>query len=123
VKPAENYILEQPEPYKSILLHLQIFIESTFPDLKLEYKYKIPFYYLNDKPFCYLNSVVKKGYVDVGFWASIHLKYNEFLVSDGRKVVKSLRYKTIEGINEEVLLSVLEEAYKVNNKGFWKKEE
>jgi len=120
MKPAENYILEQPEPYKTILSHLQILIESAFSDVKLEYKYRIPFYYLNGKPFCYLNSVIKKGYVDVGFWASAHLKYNTHLVSDGRKVVKSLRYKTIKDINEEVLLSVLEEAYKVNYKGFWK---
>jgi len=119
MKPAEAYILQQPEPFKSILLHLQLLIENAFPDVELKYKYKIPFYYINEKPFCYLNSVVKKGYVDVGFWASTHLKYNENLVSDGRKVVKSLRYRTINKIDETVLLSVLEEAYKVNYKGFW----
>ncbi len=121
MKPAENYILEQPEPFKSILLHLQLLIESSFADVVLKYKYKIPFYYLNDKPFCYLNSVVKKGYVDVGFWASAHLKYNEHLLSDGRKVVKSLRYQSVKEIDESILLSVLEEACQVNYKGFWLK--
>ena len=120
MKPAEDYILNQPEPYKSMLLHLQLLIESTFIDVVLKYKYKIPFYYLNDKPFCYLNSVVKKGYVDVGFWASAHLKYNEHLVADGRKVVKSLRYQSLEEIDEIVLISVLKEAYANNYKGFWK---
>jgi len=61
MKPAEVYILNQPEPYKGILLHLQLLIEGAFTDVELKYKYKIPFYYLNNKPFCYLNSVIKKS--------------------------------------------------------------
>lgn len=122
MKPAENYILNQPEPFKSILLHLQILIETSFPEVDLQFKWKIPFYYLEGKPFCYLNPSKKKGYVDVAFWASAHLtKYNEFLVSENRKVVKSLRYKAIEDINEKVLLTVLEEAHQLKDKGFYKK--
>ena len=122
MKPAEAYILNQPEPFKSILMHLQILIEANFPDVDLQFKWKIPFYYLGDKPFCYLNPSKKKGYVDVGFWVSAHLtKYNEFLISDGRKVVKSLRYFTLEDINEEILISVLKEAHENKEKGFWKK--
>lgn len=122
MKPAEAYILEQPEPFKSILLHLQIVIESNFPDASLQFKWRLPFYYLNDAPFCYLNPSKKKGYVDVGFWVSAHLtKYNEFLISDGRKVVKSLRYFTLKDINEEILIGVLEEAHQHKGKGFWKK--
>lgn len=122
MKPAEVYILNQPEPFKSILMHLQILIESAFPEANLLFKWKIPFYYLDDKPFCYLNPSKKKGFVDVGFWVSSHLsKYNEFLVSDNRKVVKSLRYFSINDIDEEILLSVLEEAFSQKDKGFYKK--
>jgi hypothetical protein len=122
MKPAEEYILNQPEPFKSILMHLQILIETSFPEVELLFKWKIPFYYLNDKPFCYLNPSKKKGYVDVAFWASAHLtKYNEHLISENRKVVKSLRYRTIDDINEEILLSVLEEAHQLKDKGFYKK--
>ena len=122
MKPAEAYILEQPEPFKSILLHLQIVIESNFPDASLQFKWRLPFYYIDDTPFCYLNPSKKKGYVDVGFWVSAHLtKYNEFLISDGRKVVKSLRYFTLEDINEEILTAVLSEAHQNKGKGFWKK--
>ncbi|WP_435414695.1 DUF1801 domain-containing protein [Polaribacter aestuariivivens] len=120
MKPAEEYILKQPEPYKSILLHLQILIESSFPNADLQFKWKIPFYYLDDKPFCYLNPSKKKGYVDVAFWVSAHLtKYNELLISENRKVVKSLRYRSIDDINEEVLLTVLEEAHQLKDKGFY----
>lgn len=122
MKPAEAYILNQPEPFKSILMHLQILIEGTFPEADLQFKWKIPFYYLKNTPFCYLNPSKKKGYVDVGFWVSEHLtKYNEYLISENRKVVKSLRYYQLEDINEEILLSVLEEAYQLKDQGFYKK--
>lgn len=122
MKPAEAYILNQSEPFKSILLHLQILIEATFPKVDLQFKWKIPFYYLNERPFCYLNASKKKGYVDVVFWVSAHLtKYNEFLISDNRKVVKSLRYYKLEEIDQKVLLTVLDEAHQLKDKGFYKR--
>ena len=121
MKPAEEYILKQKEPFRSILLHLQLLIEGSFSDVELKYKWKIPVYYLEGKPLCYVNVSHKKRYVDVGFWASAHLKDNEHLFTDGRKVVKSLRYFTLDEINEKVLLSVLEEAYASKEKGFYKK--
>ena len=121
MNPAENYILQQDEPFKSILLHLQVIIEHRFDALELKYKYRIPFYYLHGKPFCYLNVPKNKGYVEVGFWASAHLsKHNEHLVTAGRKVVKSFRYKSLKAIDQQVLMDVLEEAFEVNHKGFWK---
>ena len=122
MKPAEAYILNQPEPFKSILLHLQILIETTFPKADLQFKWKIPFYYLDDKPFCYLNPSKKKGFVDVAFWVSAHLtKYNEYLISENRKVVKSLRYFKIDDINEKILISILKEAHELKEKGFYKR--
>ena len=116
MKPAEEYILKQPEPLQSILLHLQILVETNFEEAELLYKWKIPFYYLNNKPLCYFNAT-KKGYVDVGFYCSTELKmYNKFLVSENRTVVKSLRYFQLEEINSKILVSVLREAYKLRNK-------
>jgi len=38
MKPAEEYILSQPEPFRSILLHLQILIETSFPQVELQFK-------------------------------------------------------------------------------------
>ncbi|MBA6155619.1 DUF1801 domain-containing protein [Tenacibaculum sp. S7007] len=116
MKPAEEYILKQPESLQSILLHLQILVETNFEEAELLYKWKIPFYYLNNKPLCYFNAT-KKGYVDVGFYCNTELKmYNEFLVSENRKAVKSLRYFQLEEINSEILVSVLSEAYELRNK-------
>ena len=100
---------------------MQLLIEGSYSNVELRYKWKIPVYYIDDNPFCYLNASIKKGYVDVCFWASAHLKYNEYLITEGRKIVKSLRYFKLEDINENVLLSVLEEAYHSKEKGFYKK--
>lgn len=122
MKPAEEYILNQPEPFKSMLLHLQILIEGAFPTVDLRYKWRIPVYYLEDKPFCYLNASHKKRFVDVAFWLAADLtKYTEFLITENRKVVKSLRYFSVDDINEEILLTVLEEAHQLKDKGFYKR--
>ena len=119
MNPAEAYILDQPEPYRSILLQLQTLIENTIPELQMKYKYRIPFYYIEGTPFCYLNHA--KDYVDVGFWHSAHLTvHQDRLITKDRKVMKSLRYFTVEDIDAKVLTDVLEEAYSFREKGFWK---
>lgn len=119
MNPAEVYILEQPEPYKSILMHLQLLIEHTFPEAELKYKWRIPCYYVNSRPICYLNQ--SKDYVDVGFWHSAHLKqYTEFMVSEKRKVVKSMRYKTLDDIDDQLFINILKEVEKHKNKSFLK---
>lgn len=124
MKPAEFYILNQEEPFKSILVHVQFLIEKNFSEVDLRFKWKIPYYFLNDTPFCYLNSPKKKKYVDVCFWVtSLLSNYNEFLITENRKVLKSLRYFNLSDINEKVLLSVLSEAYNKKGKGYFKKKE
>ncbi len=65
MNPAENFILNKPEPYRSLLLHLQMVIELTVLDVELKFKLKVPFYYVEKRPVCFLNQ--SKDYVDVGF--------------------------------------------------------
>lgn len=120
MKPAEEYILHQQEPYKSILLQLQIVIESSFPIAELHFKWNIPFYSFESKPLCYLNHPKNKKYVDVGFWPSVaSTKYHELLISENRKVVKSLRYFKTEDIDENVLVTVLKESIEENKPQFF----
>jgi len=111
VNPAENYILNHPEPYRSILLHLQVVIENTIPEVEMLYKYKIPFYYIHKKPFCYLNASHKKQFVDLGFWKGDKINiHKEYLVTENRKMMVSLRYQSLEDINEAILIEVLKKA-------------
>lgn len=124
MKPAEEYILNQPEPYRGILLHLQVAIENTIPEVDLKYKWNIPCFYVGKSPICYINVSHKKHYVDVGFWNSVHLtKHLDKMVSEKRKVVRSLRYATLEEIDDLVLEEVLKDAYSVRKNGFYKRKD
>jgi hypothetical protein len=112
MKPQELYILKQPANYQAILLHIIAVVEHTIPSVSLEYKWTVPYFYHNKKPLCYLNVNAKKQFVDVGFSKGFQLKQNQqHLVADnGRNTVKSLRYATLEDIDNAVLQSVLKEA-------------
>ena len=119
MNPSEEYIVHQPEPYRSILLYLQTVIEGTVPEVELKYKYKLPFYYLNGRPYCYLNQ--SKDYIDLGFWNAAHLSVHlDQMTTTGRKIMKSLRYRSLEEIDSVVLTEVLLDAYSVKDKKFWK---
>ena len=121
MKPAEAYIINQPEPYCSILMHVQVIIEHTIPEAVLKYKWRIPCYYVGKRPVCYLNASHKKQFVDVAFWHSSYItKYKELLITENRTVVKSLRYKTLEDVNDEVLISMLKQVNDAKKKGFYK---
>lgn len=116
--PASSYILNQPEPFRGILLHLQSVIGHTIPEADLKYKYRVPFYYIKGRPFCYLNR--SKDYVDVGFWNAAHLTLHlEHMTTAGRKIMRSLRYKSLEEIDDQLLVEVLKDAYSVKDKKFW----
>jgi len=122
MNPAEEYIFNQPEPYRSILMHVQAVIEHTIPDVELKYKWRIPCFYVGKRPICYLNASHKNEFVDVAFWHSAYItKYTEHLVGEKRKVVKSLRYKTLEEINDIVLVAILKEVNTFKDEGFYKR--
>nr|WP_297919084.1 DUF1801 domain-containing protein [uncultured Allomuricauda sp.] len=123
MNPAEEYILSREEPYRSILLHLKAVIESVIPDVDMKYKWRIPCFYEGKHPICYLNASYKGKYVDIAFWNSAHLtKHIELMYSEKRKVVKSFRYRSLEEINNSVLIDVLREVSSLKEKGFYKRD-
>ena len=123
MNPAEEYILSRKEPYRSILLHIKAVIDSTIPNAVMKYKWSIPCFYVGKHPICYLNASYKGKYVDIAFWNSAHLtKHIELMHSERRKVVKSFRYKSLEEINDAILIDVLKEASSLKQKGFYKRD-
>ena len=112
MKPADIYILNQPENYRNILFHIIAVVENTLPEVTLEYKWRIPYFYYKKKPLCYLNASHKHGFVDVGIAKGFQLKNNlKHLISDnGRNTIKSLRYFSLEEIDNQILIAVIEEA-------------
>jgi hypothetical protein len=101
------------------MLALQLIIESEVPTAELKFKYRIPFYYHdNGKPFCYLNQ--SKDYVDLGFWHAAHLSLHpDKLISKNRKHMRSLRYFSIDDIDQEVLIDLLREACRVKDRPYY----
>jgi hypothetical protein len=111
MKLTDDYIFRQPEKQQSILLHLISVFEREIPELELLFKWGIPYFYYKKKPFCYLAPNHKKDFVDAGFTRGFKLKRNqEFLVSEKRNTVKSLRYYSLESINNAILEDVILEA-------------
>lgn len=94
------------------MLHIVSVIENTIPEVTLEYKWTVPYFYYKKKPLCYLNASHKHHFVDIGFAKGFQLKQNQqYLVADnGRNTVKSLRYYSLDEVDNEVLISVLKEA-------------
>ena len=115
MKPQDVYILNQPEKYRDMLLHIIGVIQNELPQATLEYKWMVPYFYYKRKPLCYLNASHKYDFVDVGFAKGFQLKMNqEHLIADkGRNTVKSLRYFSLEAIDNLILKSVLKEAIKL----------
>lgn len=111
MKPTETYILSQPEKYQAMMLHVLAVLEQELSEYELLFKWGIPYLYYKKKPFCYLAPNHKKGYLDVGFAKGFEMKRNqEVLVAENRNTVKSLRYFSIESINNVVLIDVIKEA-------------
>lgn len=109
MNPAEQYIDQQNEPWRGLLLELKVLTEKQVPEAQLLYKYGIPFYYLKGRPFCYL--LATKKYVDLGIVRGNLLTNNlDNLEKGNRQTVRSLRYKKPEQLEVEVLQTVLDEA-------------
>jgi hypothetical protein len=108
---TDEYIFRQSEKNQSILLHLIAVFEKEIPELQLLFKWGIPYFYYCKKPFCYLAPNSKKGFVDAGFAKGFQLERNqEFLVSENRNTVKSLRYFNLESVDNAILEDVIREA-------------
>ena len=58
--------------------------------------------------------------MDIGFFKAAYLTvHTGLMVTEGRKVMKSLRYRSLEEIDNQVLIDVLKEAYRIRHKKFY----
>ena len=89
-------------------------VETTIPEVELLYKYRIPFYYYKKRPLCFLNASHKKQFVDICFVRGNQITiHQDLLVTEKRKVMASLRYKSVEEINDVALIAVLKNVLKL----------
>ncbi|MAZ28297.1 MAG: 2-dehydro-3-deoxyphosphooctonate aldolase [Cytophagaceae bacterium] len=107
MNPAENYIISKPEPWRSILMELRDITRHAVPEVTESFKWALPFYTLNGKMFCYLN--FRKKFVEISFLYAHRMTHlSDYLIAgEGRKIVRSLRYTSLEDIDYDVLIQVL----------------
>ena len=73
LKPLEEYYELQPEPTKGCMLAVRKLILERYPQLQESWKYRMPFFCLENKMFCYL-------------WTEKHTKKPYLGIVEGRKL-------------------------------------
>jgi hypothetical protein len=123
MNPAERHILNQREPFQSLMLYIRSVIKRTLPEIEEKYSYRIPFYNYAKKPMLYLNVLKGTDYLDVAFIQGILLEqhYPALRDDNNRKKVRSIQIKKMEDFDELQFIELLEEASKllVKSKSAW----
>ena len=124
MNPAEHYILNQKEPYQSLMLYVRSVIQRTIPEIEEKFSYGIRFYYYAKNPMIYLNVLKETNFLDVVFMQGVLLE-NRFLeLSDykNRKKVRSLQIGDMEDFDELGFVELLKAASVliISNKTAWK---
>ena len=98
LKPVEDYILRQEEPFQSIMLYVRSVILKTLPNIEERFSYRIPFYNVGKKPMLYINVLKGTNFVDVAFVQGILLEKKFPILKDynNRKQVRSIQVKSLE---------------------------
>ena len=124
MNPAEHYILNQKEPYQSLMLYVRSVIQRTIPEIEEKFSYGIRFYYYAKNPMIYLNVLKETNFLDVVFMQGVLLE-NRFLeLNDykNRKKVCSLQIGDMEDFDELGFVELLKAASVliIINKTAWK---
>ena len=109
LNPIDQYIFKLDEPYQSIAMYLRSVIKKTLPDIEEKYKWSCPFYDYNGKYMCYINFRKNTKVIDLSFIQGIHLGAFQEVLIDGenRKMIRSLKFKTLEEIDEKLVQEIL----------------
>ena len=124
MNPVEQHILNQTEPYQSLMLYVRSVIKKTLPSIDEKYSYRIPFYHLDKKPMLYLNVLKGTNFLDIAFVQGVLLqeKHPELQDFKNRKNVRSIQIKSLGNFDEPQFVLLLKEASLLlrNSKSAWK---
>lgn len=109
MNPIEQHILNQKEPYQSLMLYIRSVVKKTLPEVEEKYSYKIPFFNIDKKPLLYLNVLKGTNFLDVAFVQGIFLEaqFPELKNHNNRKQVRSLQVKSLEDFDELQFVEML----------------
>ena len=98
---VEEYIEKQNSPQKKICQKLREIILNTFPDIKEEMKYGVPYY--GNKYYI----VALKTHVNLGFSIKDLTEKEISLLEGSGKTVRHLKVNSLEDIDEYEILKLL----------------
>lgn len=104
VNLIDQFYLDLPEATKSCTLYLRDYFKTNYPNFTEEYKWGLPYFYLDGKPFCYLWKDKNNNHPYLGF-AKSHLVEHEYLELGNRKRFKVYHINP----NKDIDISTLEE--------------
>ncbi|PCI09050.1 MAG: 2-dehydro-3-deoxyphosphooctonate aldolase [Flavobacteriaceae bacterium] len=118
MNPIEQHILNQKEPYQSLMLYIRSVIKKNLPEVEEKYSYNIPFFNIDKKPMLYLNVLKGTDFLDVAFVQGIFLEtpFPELKDDNNRKQVRSLQVKSLEDFDELRFVEMLLQASENINK-------
>ena len=105
----ENFYNSLEEPNKSCFLFLRQFILEFDPAMTEHWKWKLPFFYYNKKPFCYIWKDKKTGFPYVCFTQSLHINRPEMELGD-RKKMKAFIINPNSDIEVKTLKEIMKES-------------
>ena len=124
MNPVEQHILNQVEPYQSLMLYVRSVIKKTLPSIDEKYSYKIPFYHFDKKPLLYLNVLKGTDFLDIAFVQGFLLqeKFPDLQDYKNRKNVRSIQIKSLDNFDEPQFVLLLKEASLLlrKSKSAWK---
>ncbi len=103
-----KFFLNQDEPNKSCFMALRKIILDYNHNITEHWRYKVPFYYLKGKPFCYLWQDKKTKQPYIGIVKGHHIN-SPFLIKGNRKKMKVFRIDPNADLPLEEIYSVFEE--------------
>lgn len=109
IAEIDNFYLSLSEPNRSCMLSLRDIISESHPDITQEWKYRLPFFYLRGKMFCYLHIDKKTTHPYIGIVDGLLIDHSA-LVQGDRKRMKVFPVDPKSDLEMDSLSEVLTQA-------------
>ncbi|MGY5351381.1 DUF1801 domain-containing protein [Wenyingzhuangia sp. IMCC45533] len=105
----DDFFEKLEEPNQSVFLFLKNFISDYHPEIRVYFKWRLPYLYYKEKPLCYIWKEKVSNEPYLGF-AKGHLMNHPKLISGKRTTIKILRVPSHQNIDVKTIAEILDEA-------------
>jgi hypothetical protein len=116
ISDLDNFYLQYPEPIQGCFLALRDIILAQDSLVTAEWKYKLPFFYYNTKPLCYLWIDKKTKQPYLAMMEGKHIHHPDLLFGD-RVRIKSISFNPHEDLPYETVVDILQQGLEVFRTG------